>query len=280
MALDVNNLNLQIQVYLKSGGFYEGALDGKIGPKSYDAIALAIRDAKVNPTGWNKSRLLIAGEQLLYKSQKIDVGIIDGYETPVLQHARDVYKANLTINFRDKADALNEVVPVKPIPVKSTGKIVPVREWPRQKDCMDFYGRPGTNQVDAIMPYELRLAWETKTKVTKFSVHKLVKEPIERVFNRTLDYYGYEKIKELNLHLWGGCLNVRKMRGGSNWSQHAWGIAVDMDPDNNQLRWGKDKAEFAKPAYNKWFEFWYDEGAISLGKERNMDFMHTQFSRL
>ena len=31
---------------------------------------------------------------------------------------------------------------------------------------------------------------------------------------------------------------------------------------------------------DKFWEFVYDEGAISLGKERNYDWMHLQFSRL
>jgi hypothetical protein len=61
---------------------------------------------------------------------------------------------------------------------------------------------------------------------------------------------------------------------------HSWGIAFDFDANRNQLRWGKDKAAFGKPAYKAWFEAWESEGAISLGRERNYDFMHTQFARL
>jgi hypothetical protein len=80
--------------------------------------------------------------------------------------------------------------------------------------------------------------------------------------------------------LFGGCLNVRRMRGGSAWSMHSWGIAFDFDPDRNQLRWGRDRAAFAKPEYNKWFELWEEEGAVSLGRVRNFDWMHVQFARL
>jgi len=83
-----------------------------------------------------------------------------------------------------------------------------------------------------------------------------------------------EKIKELRLDLFGGCLNVRKMRGGSSWSMHSWGIAVDLDPDKNQLTWGKDRASFAKSEYDPFWKIVADEGWTSLGKAENRDWMH------
>lgn len=275
-----NTLNVDIQVMLRKDGYYDGAVDGKFGPETYDAIALAVQESGVKTKGWNKARLFIAAEQLLYTNNKIPVGAIDGLNGHVTNDARDTYQAKSVLNFREKVEERVDEGAVMPTPVKTRGLVVPVREWPRQRDCKAFYGAVGTNQDEAVMPYTMVLAWEQKQKVTKFSCHKLVKAPIERIFQRTLDHYGYEKIKELGLHLWGGCLNVRKMRGGSSWSMHSWGIAVDMDPDNNQLKWGRDRATFAKPAYNKYWEFVYDEGAISLGKERNYDFMHFQFSKL
>ena len=48
----------------------------------------------------------------------------------------------------------------------------------------------------------------------------------------------------------------------------------------NQLRWGKDKAAFARPEYARWFDLWEEEGALSLGRVRNYDWMHVQFARL
>jgi hypothetical protein len=95
-----------------------------------------------------------------------------------------------------------------------------------------------------------------------------------------LQHYGPDKVRQLGLDLFGGCLNVRKMRGGSAWSMHSWGIAFDFDPDRNQLKWGRDRAVFARPEYQKWWELWEEEGAVSLGRARNFDWMHVQFASL
>jgi hypothetical protein len=87
-------------------------------------------------------------------------------------------------------------------------------------------------------------------------------------------------ISKLNLDLFGGCVNVRRMRGGSAWSIHSWGAAIDVDPDNNQLKWGKDKAEFAKKEYNAFWDIVEDEGWVSLGRVKNYDWMHYQAALL
>ena len=70
------------------------------------------------------------------------------------------------------------------------------------------------------------------------------------------------------------------MRGGSNWSMHSWGIAVDIDPDRNDLHTSWKNAQMSKPEYKKFVQFWYDEGFINLGLEADYDAMHFQGSRL
>lgn len=149
-------------------------------------------------------------------------------------------------------------------------------KWPHQSEVEDFFGEVGTNQVKCVLPFTMVLAWDTGTKINSYSCHKLVKEPMERIWKRVLDHYGYEKIRELRLHYFGGCLNVRKMRGGSSWSMHSWGIAVDIDPARNALNMNAEEATLSKPEYKKYWEFVYDEGAIGLGPERDYDWMHWQ----
>lgn len=76
----------------------------------------------------------------------------------------------------------------------------------------------------------MRLAWERNTTVSTMRCHKLVAEPLLRIFQATLDHYGMEKIRELGLDLYGGCFNNRSIIGGKATSMHAWGIAVDHGP--------------------------------------------------
>jgi hypothetical protein len=70
------------------------------------------------------------------------------------------------------------------------------------------------------------------------------------------------------------------MRGGTKWSTHSWGIAIDYDPERNRLNWGRDKASFAKPEYGDWWKIWEKEGWVSLGRTRNFDWMHIQAAKL
>ena len=132
------------------------------------------------------------------------------------------------------------------------------------------------NLVIGNTPFPLVIAWD-KTKTTKkIQCHKLVKSDIENIFKDILKEYGLSKIKELGIDLYGGCYNCRIMRGGTKQSMHSWAIAIDLDPERNQLRWGKDKAQFAKPEYKKMIEIFYKYGWESLGVEKNYDWQHFQ----
>jgi hypothetical protein len=94
------------------------------------------------------------------------------------------------------------------------------------------------------------------------------------VFNDLLSHYGYDKIKELGIDLYGGCFNYRRMRSGSAWSMHAWGIAIDLDPARNTMRETKRTARFARPEYKPMIDIFYKHGFISLGREKDFDWMH------
>ena len=275
-------VNHAIQYYLHTLKLYKGDIDGKIGPQTREAINTLLSKNKIDTTKWSTAKKLLAAEQLFYQSEKIDIGKIDGIEGPMMRHARDVFNASLVTTWRDRFEQMNKVTPVIPIKpiIPKFNTLISASHWPRQSDCAKFYGGVGKNQVTCELPFTMVLAWDTKQKVNSYSCHKLVKEPMERIWNRTLEHYGYDKIVDLRLHYFGGCLNVRKMRGGSAWSMHSWGIAVDIDPDRNSLHMNAKQATLSKPAYDKFWQFVYDEGAISLGKERNFDWMHLQFARL
>jgi len=128
--------------------------------------------------------------------------------------------------------------------------------------------------VPIVLPYPMRLAWDKKTKVNRMMCHKLVADKFLAVFNDLLEYYGYEKIVELGIDLFGGCFNFRKMRGGTDYSRHSWGVAIDLDPERNLLKETSRTARFARVEYKPMIDIFYKHGFISLGVEKNYDWMH------
>ncbi len=160
----------------------------------------------------------------------------------------------------------------------SNSKII----WPKQdyNSMTNFYGAAGENQIRLEVPYKLKLAWEPTTELSSFTCHKKVANSVYSIFEKTLKSYGIREVRKLKLDLFGGCLNVRRVRGGSAWSIHSWGAAIDLDPNRNQLKWGRDKAAFAQKEYNEFWRIVESEGWVSLGRARNYDWMHFQAANL
>ena len=147
----------------------------------------------------------------------------------------------------------------------------------KTNEIINKYGKPnqnGTYLININLPYPMRLAWDLNTKVTKMRCHKLVANNFINVFKDLLDYYGYNKIVELGIDKFGGCFNFRAMRGGSDYSRHSWGIAIDLDPERNQLKETSKTARFARPEYKPMIDIFYKHGFINLGVEKNYDWMH------
>lgn len=140
------------------------------------------------------------------------------------------------------------------------------------------YGQPGPDRLVTItLPYGMRIAWDKKTLVYKMQCHELVADKFLAVFidiHREYFNGSMENIQRLGIDIFGGCYNFRQMRGGKDWSRHSWGVAIDLDPEKNQLKWGKDRAQFAKPEYKPMIDIFYKHGFISYGVERNNDWMH------
>lgn len=256
-----------IQEQLNKRGLKAGKVDGVAGKKTYAALA------KIDeiPSEWGKKRKLIGFIQFLSQEQDIDSGKLDGYWGPQTEFAYDT--------LREKLETGEAPAPWRP---EEIGRANP-NKWPvqtPQKEIVKYYGDPGKNQTYLHVPYPHRLAWDLSTSLSRFQCHEKVHDSLLRVLKRVLSEYGEDEIKRLHLDLWGGCLNVRKMRGGTRYSMHSWGIALDYDPTRNKLRWGRDKAGFAKPDYDTWWRLWEEEGWVSLGRKSNFDWMHVQAARL
>jgi len=107
-----------------------------------------------------------------------------------------------------------------------------------------FYGDPrGRNGLVSTSWYKDNITkWtpiypmfysEHNVPLKTLLVHKLCVPTFDKAFGNVLKHFGIDKIKELRLNISGGTYNYRLMRGGSRLSVHAYGIAIDMDPNYN-----------------------------------------------
>lgn len=267
-----------LQAALKAKGFYAGDIDGLIGPASRAAIRASVlaRVASTPIAGWSDKRLRVAAEQAIL----VDLSFyppddIDGLIGPDTRDAWERWQNAL--RDRQVTPAVAQIAAPTPRP---TAPAAVGNAWPTQAGVNAFYGEVGSRQTALALPYPMRLAWDKAKTVRTMTLHQRVAPSACRVLARALEHYGETKIRELGLDLFGGSLAVRKMRGGSAWSMHSWGIAIDFDPERNQLRWGRDRARLAKADAAKFWEFWEAEGWVSLGRARNYDWMHVQAARL
>ncbi len=143
------------------------------------------------------------------------------------------------------------------------------------------YGEPGniSNLRTIISPFPFRIAWDKKTTTRKITCHKLIAEDLLAVLNDLLAHYGLDRLKELEIDLFGGCFNFRKMRGGNKWSRHSWAIAIDLSPEKNGLKTKRPQAQFSKPAYKPMIDIFYKHGFFNLGVEKGYDYMHFEINK-
>lgn len=175
--------------------------------------------------------------------------------------------------------ALREIVnSPRPEVIKETPPIIGKILWPTQAQCASFYGPPGQVKLASIqVPYPF---YYDGKMMKSISVHEKIAPTVKKILNKVKDHYGVEKINELKLSDYSGCYNPRRMRGGSAWSMHAYACALDFNAGDNQLKWNHTRARFAKPEYVRWWELWEEEGAVSLGRTADYDWMHVQFARI
>jgi len=255
--------SIDYQLYLQRMGHYSGPLSGIEGDQTQlatlrflESIKNAISSA-VLVSDYSRKRLAV--NQFKFKNAGFYTGIVDGLYGPNTKFAIELYQ-NST---RDEA----------PQRAASPSR---ANKWPTYATIEQFYGAPGTNHVIVQLPYPLKLAWDTDTIVNRTTINKNCADSFVRIMKDILKEYGHEQITTLRLDMFGGIFNNRPMRGGSKLSTHAYAAAIDLDPERNQLRWGRDKAHFARPEYKKFLDCWEREGWVSLGVERNFDWMHFQ----
>jgi hypothetical protein len=233
---------------------------------------------------WLQSRLT---------AHRFPCGVIDGIIGPITTAALKAFQRANGLKESGVSDAATVKALRAPAGVATPAEmaVIPDRErdepvvevhnnWPRQSAVPAFYGPVGTSQTSVEVPWDMVLAWDTGTRIRKMTLHKKVAESASRVFANVRDTYSNADIKSLGLHLFGGSLNVRKMRGGNRYSMHSWGIAIDFDPIRNQLKTKSPHARLSHADAVPFWEAWEAEGWVSLGRARNFDWMHVQAANL
>src|SRR5258707_1801513 len=90
------------------------------------------------------------------------------------------------------------------------------------------------NLIVITPPFQM---YYDKHPLKGINVNKKVATALLLVFNEVLDKCGHDqkKIDDLGVSAFGGCYNFRPIRGSRNLSNHAFGAAIDIDPEHYPL---------------------------------------------
>lgn len=156
------------------------------------------------------------------------------------------------------------------------------RPWPTQEEVrsgLSIFGQPGDegNLVSIVPPYPL---YHERDPVKTIRVHQMVTRDVQEALTEILNAYGMDKIHALHLDQYGGSYQNRSTAGGKNKSMHAWGIALDFDPERNSYPCKAPHSGMSRPECTEWWRIWEAHGAVSQGREHDCGWMHLQFTNL
>lgn len=152
-----------------------------------------------------------------------------------------------------------------------------VSPWPKSDNgsLRAFYGEPGdeSNLVPIAFPYPIYYDGKL-VKTTR--VHRKCAASLLRVFASIKDLYVQRTEIMEEAQDYGGVFNFRLKRGGSSYSLHAYGAAIDLDADDNTFR---DSWPMRADMPIEIMEEFAREGWIAAGAFWGYDAMHFQCTR-
>ncbi len=174
---------------------------------------------------------------------------------------------------------------IGPVTLRAISAALGIQEiptWPTQAEVRrgsSIFGAPGQEEllVSIIPAYQLYYEGQP---VRSIRVHRLIAPHVKTALEEVLLHYGGAEIKRLGFDQYGGSYNFRPTTTGRNLSMHAWGIALDFAPAANAYAFKSPRATLSHPDCEAWWRIWESHGAVSLGRERNYDWMHLQFAKL
>jgi hypothetical protein len=141
--------------------------------------------------------------------------------------------------------------------------------WPASDEVsmIRFYGKPGIAELGDLPVDGLGIEYEGKP-VRIIRCHRHIGPSLLRVL-QAISAGPHAGI----LKRYAGCYNYRPMRHGSRMSKHAWGAAIDLDPDHNgNLTPWPDAATMPLEVMEEFAR----EGWLSAGAFWGRDAMHFQ----
>src|SRR4051812_3757433 len=113
-------------------------------------------------------------------------------------------------------------------------------QWPKQSQCLKLFGnptRPGRaaeHLVPVATPFRMHM---DEVPIHSIQVNKIAASSLSRVLVNIWNACGHspDMVGKCGCDVYSGCWAVRPIRGGSTWSMHSFGLAIDINAPKNGL---------------------------------------------
>lgn len=138
------------------------------------------------------------------------------------------------------------------------------------RQCFAKWGDPNTRADEGkyMVLWDVPTALEIGVIPKRLYCNRAMIEPLTKAFNNIISRGLISQLKT-----WDGCFNIRKKRGASSQSLHAWGVAIDINAAWN----GFGKKPTMSPELVRCFT---DAGFDWGGVWSKPDGMHFQLSKI
>ncbi|NNE50804.1 MAG: M15 family metallopeptidase [Sulfitobacter sp.] len=265
-----------LQMLMAATGDYTGGIDGVFGPLSTAAmhrVEARHRAAYTfDPTTTTDHRRKTACAQACLNQLDHDAGFIDGWNGHNTTEALNAFLFQITNGTDEQIDRDPEQ------------GFTPPGNIPRQRDVGQVYGQPGEQIKSRLttiqLPFSLKIDWNLRTSTNKIRVHRDCAPQLEAALIAIRQHYGPDEMNRLGIDRYAGAYNHRRMRGGSSWSMHAYGCAIDFYAQPNGLRVRCPQALFCGAEYQPFLDIMEQHEWLPAIRLWGKDAMHFQRARL
>jgi hypothetical protein len=133
--------------------------------------------------------------------------------------------------------------------------------------CWKKYGDP--KKESSMMVWNIPVELQQGKIPKKIYCNRQMVQPLTKAFQNLIDRELVDELKT-----WDGCFCIRSIRGGTDWSIHSWGLAVDLNAAENPLG--------AEPKLSREFVLSFTDAGLSWGGDwtSRVDGMHFQLAQV